>query len=350
MKSEVLQKYLNDTANYSLLNGIDFQIGRDMDETFQDIVYKLCQYRNQEGYFPGLALLKKKLKKEHTDYIISVEKKLKRVKRTDLVAKQLYEYLRTNNNQTIAETTSKFLDDIPGLKADYAKLCKNHNKLVTGNLGLAISIAKKYRGGGMDFDDLIQEGNIGLIKAAYYYDYKKGFRFSTYASWWIRQLITRSLIDKGTTIRIAAHRAEDYKQISQVMKYLYNKNMRKPTTEEVVKESWIKKEIVEEYFSKISLTSLETPISEELNLGDIVPNNCENPEQITEKNSLERSINKIYMSLKPREEKVLRARFEKEATLEEIGWEIGITRERVRQIEKGALKKIEWRVRRLGYV
>ncbi|WP_125153298.1 sigma-70 family RNA polymerase sigma factor [Clostridium rectalis] len=221
-------------------------------------------------------------------------------------------------------------------------------KLIESNLRLVVSISKRYCGKGMNFLDLVQEGNLGLMKAVEKYDYRKGYRFSTYATWWIRQAVTRAIADQSRTIRIPVHMNEVIIKLLKVKKQLEQKLDREPSYSEIAEVLNMTEEKVRRV-SKVSQEpiSLETPVgdNEDTNLENFIADETYAPENTVATTMLREHLTRVLSTLSPREERIVRLRFGLNGegqikTLEEIGKEFNLTRERIRQIEISAIKKL----------
>jgi RNA polymerase primary sigma factor len=270
-----------------------------------------------------------------------------------------YSEIQLNENPNVGDPVKLYLGEIRGalltseeevdLALRIAEGDKNaKEKLLRSNLRLVVSVAKRYTGRGMQFLDLIQEGNLGLMKAVEKFDYTRGFKFSTYATWWIRQAITRAIADQSRTIRVPVHMAETVNKIKRISGLLLHNNGRNPTPKEIARELGLPLDKVREALkASHDPLSLESPVGEEedRHLGDMIADDSRYaPVNEATHAILRQELSNVMNTLTPREEKVLRMRFGmadgRSKTLEEVGKEFNVTRERIRQIEAKALRKL----------
>ena len=282
--------------------------------------------------------------------LLSAEEEIELAKNMEAgaVAKEKIAILKSREENATEEELAEIKEEIKNLQKDLDAGDEAKKRLAEANLRLVVSIAKRYVGRGMLFLDLIQEGNLGLIKAVEKFDYRKGYKFSTYATWWIRQAITRAIADQARTIRIPVHMVETINKLIRVSRQLLQELGREPSPEEIAAEMNMPVERVREIL-KISQepVSLETPIGEEedSHLGDFIQDdNVPVPADAAAFTLLKEQLEEVLGALTEREQKVLTLRFGLEdgraRTLEEVGKEFNVTRERIRQIEAKALRKL----------
>ena len=282
--------------------------------------------------------------------LLSAEEEIELAKNMEAgaVAKEKIAILKSREENATEEELAEIKEEIKNLQKDLYAGDEAKKRLAEANLRLVVSIAKRYVGRGMLFLDLIQEGNLGLIKAVEKFDYRKGYKFSTYATWWIRQAITRAIADQARTIRIPVHMVETINKLIRVSRQLLQELGREPSPEEIAAEMNMPVERVREIL-KISQepVSLETPIGEEedSHLGDFIQDdNVPVPADAAAFTLLKEQLEEVLGTLTEREQKVLTLRFGLEdgraRTLEEVGKEFNVTRERIRQIEAKALRKL----------
>ena len=282
--------------------------------------------------------------------LLSAEEEIELAKNMEAgaVAKEKIAILKSREENATEEELAEIKEEIKNLQKDLDVGDEAKKRLAEANLRLVVSIAKRYVGRGMLFLDLIQEGNLGLIKAVEKFDYRKGYKFSTYATWWIRQAITRAIADQARTIRIPVHMVETINKLIRVSRQLLQELGREPSPEEIAAEMNMPVERVREIL-KISQepVSLETPIGEEedSHLGDFIQDdNVPVPADAAAFTLLKEQLEEVLGTLTEREQKVLTLRFGLEdgraRTLEEVGKEFNVTRERIRQIEAKALRKL----------
>ncbi|HUS60279.1 MAG TPA: RNA polymerase sigma factor RpoD [Nevskiaceae bacterium] len=308
------------------------------------------------------TLLKKKIDVFET---VTEEEMAEDEKATTELAKEL-EILATLEDKTLTDPVRMYLKEIGRIRLlvaqeeiDLAQRIEKgswaaRKKLTQSNLRLVVSIAKKYVGRGLGFLDLIQEGNQGLMRAVEKYDWRRGYKFSTYATWWIRQAITRAIADQARTIRIPVHMVETINRLIRTARRLMQNLGREPTPEEIGKEMELTPQRVQEIFKIAQKTaSLEKPVGDDGDslLGDFIQDTSQpTPLDTTSRQLLKENIEEVLHTLSDREAKVLKMRFGLDGfrpmTLEEVGREFGVTRERIRQIEAKALRKLKHPSRR----
>ena len=301
-----------------------------------------------------------KLLSEGIDVFETTAEELEADTKTATELEKELEILSTLEEGSVTDPVRQYLRDIgkiPLLTAqdeiDLAKKAekgekKSRDKLTSANLRLVVSIAKKYVGRGMSLLDLIEEGNIGLMRAVDKYDWRRGYKFSTYATWWIRQAITRAIADQARTIRIPVHMVETINRFNRTQRRLMQELGREPQPEEVARALGIDESKAREIV-KVSQepTSLETPVGDEedSHLGDFIADQGLQPDEQATRELLKIHLDEVLDSLSPREKRVLQLRFGledgKQRTLEEVGKEFGVTRERIRQIEAKAIRKLK---------
>ena len=301
-----------------------------------------------------------KLIDQNIDVFETTAEELETDSKTTTELEKELELLSTLEEGSVTDPVRQYLRDIGKIPlltaADEIELAKkaekgekkSRDRLISANLRLVVSIAKKYVGRGMSLLDLIEEGNIGLMRAVDKYDWRRGYKFSTYATWWIRQAITRAIADQARTIRIPVHMVETINRFNRTQRRMMQELGREPTPEEVAAVLEIDPSKAREIV-KVSQepTSLETPVGDEedSHLGDFIADQGLQPDEQATRELLKIHLDEVLDSLSPREKRVLQLRFGledgKQRTLEEVGREFGVTRERIRQIEAKAIRKLK---------
>ncbi len=305
----------------------------------EDLSFQVEQINKKLGKHESLKELKKSIN----------AKKEKRVntKKIEALAKEVQQDYKKIESE-VGLKIEEFNNIWSRLSKARSLVIEAKNELITRNLRLVVNIAKNYVGRGLPLLDLIQEGNIGLMKAVDKFKYQKGFKFSTYATWWIRQAITRALIDQTKTIRVPVHMMEFYNRVTKASRELTQQLGREPSNEEIAKRLTVPVRKVEEVFRAIQdPIALQTPVGDEdTELEDFIGDkNSPSPYSDAERNDISEQMQQILKTLTPKEERVIRMRFgigvDRDHTLEEVGKHLSITRERVRQIEAKALRKLK---------
>jgi len=356
---DIVQAYFHSMGNISILTrNEEVELAKRLEEgkeIIKRVVTTLPLYKKLEASLDGKEEEDvNNSEKEKTDEALEMSLKVldNLMLKIEIAERKIVSKEVQNEYKRVASEVGIKIDE---LKAKWDRITKARilvseakNELITRNLRLVVNVAKNYIGRGLSLLDLIQEGNIGLMKSIDKFDYKMGFKFSTYATWWIRQGITRALIDQTKTIRVPVHMMEFYNKVTRASRELTQQLGREPSKEEIAKRLEVSTGKVEGIFKSIQdPIALQTPIGDEdSKLEDFISDkDSPSPYSDTERNNVTEQILKVLNTLTPREEKIIRMRFgigfDKDHTLEEVGRHFSITRERVRQIEAKALRKLK---------
>ena len=356
---DIVQAYFHSMGNISILTrNEEVELAKRLEEgkeIIKRVVTTLPLYKKLEASLDGKEEEDvNNSEKEKTDEALEMSLKVldNLMLKIEIAERKIVSKEVQNEYKRVASEVGIKIDE---LKAKWDRITKARilvseakNELITRNLRLVVNVAKNYIGRGLSLLDLIQEGNIGLMKSIDKFDYKMGFKFSTYATWWIRQGITRALIDQTKTIRVPVHMMEFYNKVTRASRELTQQLGREPSKEEIAKRLEVSTGKVEGIFKSIQdPIALQTPIGDEdSKLEDFISDkDSPSPYSDTERNNVTEQILKVLNTLTPKEEKVIRMRFgigfDKDHTLEEVGRHFSITRERVRQIEAKALRKLK---------
>ncbi|MBI4036562.1 RNA polymerase sigma factor RpoD [Candidatus Daviesbacteria bacterium] len=334
------------------------KLGKDRGFVTQEEILQV--FPKPEENITDLDIFYTRLMEENVDVFETTAEELEDEDKAVSELEKELEVLSTLEGGSVTDPVRQYLRDIGRValltaqeEIDLAKRAEKgdqraRDKLTSANLRLVVSIAKKYVGRGMSLLDLIEEGNIGLMRAVDKYDWRRGYKFSTYATWWIRQAITRAIADQARTIRIPVHMVETINRFNRIQRQLMQELGREPTPEEVAMVMGIEPQKAREII-KVSQepTSLETPVGDEddSRLGDFIQAQGLLPDEQATRELLKAHLDEVLDTLSPREKRVLQLRFGlddgKQRTLEEVGREFGVTRERIRQIEAKAIRKLK---------
>jgi len=329
----LFRAYMREVGRISLLNENEERaLAKEIQKGQRELVHRLLKLDLKIDALNSLTRKDRNLSDESLATIMGFLEKLERKER-----------ISPNKKILLSE-----------IRERYYRLTHLKGEMLRRNLRLVISIAKGFRHSNASFSDLVQEGNLGLMKAVSKFDYRRGFKFGTYATWWIRQAIQRAIVEKGRTIRIPVHLMEERKKLTKTYKKLLEKRERIPQPQEIARKAKVPLEFVHKALFNLPETiSLETPVGEDTNLGYFIKDEeSPSPFEVMERKEIRQMAERVLSDLPPREAEILRLRFgisgKGEHTLEEIGRKFGISRERVRQLEKKSLNRLRHPKRRLS--